>query len=108
MRQAMIRVSPEAAGAYQRWVLGATLAPGSALLEQLSNALGGAGERYLAMEKVGSSWRYLRLDAQGRVLDTNESLCQRCHAEAVSDELFGPRRDAAPVQNAQPPSARAD
>lgn len=91
-RHAITHASPEAADPYRQLVAGVLLPPGSALVQSLAPDAESPPSEYLVMERAEAGWGYLALDAEGRPTPIAESLCRRCHEEALSDELFGPRR----------------
>jgi hypothetical protein len=55
------------------------------------SANGGFG---YAMRKAGTEWTFVRLSAQGGVLESGAlALCAGCHAQAPADHVFGLPRD---------------
>jgi hypothetical protein len=93
---------PEPVDVYLELVVGTTLPVGTIVVEPLSLDDTRGPELYLGMEKTAEGWAYVQADADGRLLETHTGLCQRCHQEGVSDELFGPRRDLAPAPSSSP------
>jgi hypothetical protein len=89
VRMATTHASPEAAEPYVRLVAGLELPPGSALVEALASDAVSPASAFLVMERSESDWRYLALDAEGRSLSIDETACGRCHADALTDQLFG-------------------
>lgn len=89
-RVALVRVTPSAAERYRTLVAGAALDAGTLLVEELRRRPTEAPDTFLVMEKRENGWTYLKLDAQGRPTEVRDDLCQRCHAEGLADELFGP------------------
>jgi hypothetical protein len=41
------------------------------------------------MEKRAGAWTFLGLSSSGEIIAGDRWRCQRCHAEAVADSLFG-------------------
>lgn len=108
-RTATIRIWPAAEATYRDLVPHTILPDGTAVLEALSRRAGDEPSRYFAMERTAEGWTYWALDAKGRGNPDTSGLCQRCHAEAVADELFGPRRSGAtPLTSAAPGAAAVD
>ncbi len=93
VRQVALRISPEAEAAYRALVKGGQLAAGSVIIQELSATQGAPVEQLLVMQKSERGWQYLSLRPDGRLMDDADSraggLCQRCHLEGRSDELFG-------------------
>jgi hypothetical protein len=89
-----LHVDPTALPGYQRLVAGAELPVGSTLVQFHRAARGDAGPIYV-MEKSSTGWSFSELDPAGHVLRAGNLVdCARCHAEGVSDSLFGPDRSA--------------
>lgn len=90
---ATVRVSPGAEQAYLDLVPGSAVPPGTIIVQALSRAEGTSEEVLFAMEKAASGWIYTQLNSDGGVETDPELMtaaaCPRCHAEGVSDELFG-------------------
>jgi hypothetical protein len=96
-----VRVNETLAETYR--VLGptSTIAEGSVAIEQHHDASGG-GEALYGMQKraagfdpQGGDWEYLVLDPSGQIRTRGAlPFCARCHAEAPTDHLFGPRVSA--------------
>jgi hypothetical protein len=101
-RWARLKLSPNQVDVYLELVVGTTLPVGTIVVEPLSLDDTRGPELYLGMEKTAEGWAYVQADADGRLLETHTGLCQRCHQEGVSDELFGPRRDLAPAPSSSP------
>jgi hypothetical protein len=89
-RQVDVRVSPESRATYTELVADSVFPDGSVLAE-LSHS--GDGRGY-GMRKVGGSWSFFELDAQGGVLASGAlALCAGCHAQAPADSVFGLPRE---------------
>jgi hypothetical protein len=88
-RIAVIRTPVETAARYQMLVAGAALEAPALVIEELRTTAEGPPETFLVMEKLEDGWSYLQLDGQGRPVDTRIDLCQRCHAEGLTDAVFG-------------------
>ncbi len=74
---------------------GISFAPGSVLVEALTDRSKSRPDDLYVMEKLrDGTWRFLVVSAEGTIDSAaGTALCQRCHAEAVADGLFGvPRR----------------
>jgi len=85
-----VRVSPESRATYSALVADSVFADGSVLAE-LSH--GGDGRGY-GMRKVGGSWSFFELDANGGVTAAGPlALCAGCHAQALADSVFGLPRE---------------
>lgn len=86
-----VRVSPDARQAYQALARGSELPVGSIVAMFHEDARGhGKGPVYV-MQKQKAGWRYLILRPDGRIRQQGAiRLCERCHAEATADHLFGP------------------
>ncbi len=96
--EAVVRVSPDARAAYEHLVKDSELPNGTivALFHELGP--GRAGLVYV-MEKTNGAWRFSSYHPDGTELTAAEPAnastagCERCHADAVADSLFGlPRR----------------
>ncbi len=85
-----VRVSPGARKAYESLTRGSELPAGSIVAMFHEDARGhGAGPVYV-MQKGKTGWRYLILEPDGRIHRQGAiPLCERCHAEATADHLFG-------------------
>jgi hypothetical protein len=87
-----VRVSPESRPIYQALVADSVFPDGSVLAEL---AHGAAGPGY-GMHKVGGSWRFFELSADGGVISSGAlALCTGCHAQSPADGVFGLPRDSA-------------
>lgn len=87
-----MRVSPECRPLYEALVSD-SLFPDGSVLAELSH--GAAGPGY-GMRKIGGSWRFFELNAEGGVISSGAlSLCAGCHAQAPADGVFGLPRDSA-------------
>lgn len=106
-RRAQVRVSKDAAATYGALVVGSTLSVGTLLVEALSADDAAPPELYLVMEKAAEGWQYAELDREGQVVARRTELCQRCHQEALSDELFGPGANALPASPGPEPTHSA-
>lgn len=86
---ALVRVSPAARAAYSHWTRGARMPPGTviAMFHELAQK---PGPVYVMSKRPDDSWRFMVLDAAGHVSSEPTVLCRRCHAEAPSDDVFGP------------------
>lgn len=93
---ALVRVSPEARGAYAELVMDSVMPEGSVVALFHQNP-GGASGPVFVMEKRNATWTYIAFAPDG-VLAGTTSHCAGCHAAGVGDSLFGlPRaRRAAP------------
>jgi hypothetical protein len=88
---ATVRANPVARRTYLGLGPGVAVDPGSVLVEALTDRSKSRPDELYVMEKLGDgTWRFLVVAADGTI-DTaaGTALCQRCHAEAVADELFG-------------------
>jgi hypothetical protein len=87
---ARIRTSPEARETYVALVQDSVLPEGSVVAQFHASPDGSTRGGVYVMQKTGGRWRYLLLDALGRVqTEGNAGRCARCHADAVADQLFG-------------------
>jgi hypothetical protein len=83
---------------------GVALDPGSVLVEALTDRSKSRPDELYVMEKLGDgTWRFLVVSVDGTI-DTaaGTTLCQRCHAEAGADGLFGIPRRPSPDKNNRP------
>lgn len=85
-----VRVSPDARAAYAALTRGSTLPADSVVAMFHEDAQGhGSGPVYV-MHKRDAGWRYLVLTPDGHIQAQGVlPLCERCHAEATADHLFG-------------------
>jgi len=93
---ASVRANPGARETYLGLRPGAALDPGSILVEALTDRSKSRPDELYVMEKLGDrTWRFLVVSVDGTIdAAAGTALCQRCHAEAVADGLFGlPRPD---------------
>lgn len=92
--EALVRISPNAVERYRQHTGGAEFPPGTTLVmlhRQRSTREPGPIH---VMQRAKSGWDYLLLDAGGAIVeDADLARCARCHAEAVSDSVFGPPRE---------------
>jgi hypothetical protein len=96
-----VRVNDTLAEAYRTLGPTSTIPEGSIALEQHHEANGG-NEAVYAMQKraagfdtQGGDWEYLVLDPGGQIRTRGAlPFCSRCHSDAPSDHLFGPRVSA--------------
>ncbi len=96
-----VRANPIAAPDYQHLHAGVVMSTGSILVEEHQTLSGDLGPVYAMVKRPpgfdasGNDWEYLVMDQQGRIQSRGSarsmSLCARCHAEAMTDHLFGPR-----------------
>jgi hypothetical protein len=101
---ATVRANPQAREPYLGLGPGSALAPGSVLVEALTDRSTSPEEGLYVMEKLGDgNWRFLMVSREGTVDPAaGTTLCQRCHAEAVADGLFGVPRRLDPDKNSRP------
>jgi hypothetical protein len=97
---ALVRVSPGARGAYASWTRGARM-PRATVIAMFHEVGNRPGPVYVMSKLPSASWRFLVLDREGRVSNTPTVLCARCHAEAPSDDVFGPEHAG---ESAEPPA----
>ena len=88
---ALVIVDPAARDAYLNLVTGSSLPLGTIVAEFHEDARTGNQGPVFAMHKTaGGRWEYLVVDPEGTVRKRGQlALCQRCHAEGVTDQLFG-------------------
>jgi len=93
---AVVRVSPEARGSYERLVRDSALPDGAVVALFHREAADGRPGPVYVMEKSGTSWRYLALRPDGTLPESAPEAarragerCARCHADGVADALFG-------------------
>ena len=94
---AELKVSPGQADAYRQLRPGSSL-PRGTVVAMLHYRDGTPGPIY-AMKKTGAErWQFSVLDPDGAVAGSGSdlALCERCHAEAVADHLFGLPRPQKP------------
>jgi hypothetical protein len=86
-----VRVDPAHLEAYRTLSPGGALSPGAIVIAtHQSQRVVDATSVYVMMKHAPSTWEFLVLDADGVVdTDGDRSLCERCHAEAPADHLFG-------------------
>jgi hypothetical protein len=95
---AVTRVSPGARDAYVTLVTDSKLPADAvvAMTHQVSEA--GEPDSTYVMERRSREWRYLVVDAEGRIRNQGRGGCAGCHAGGVAEALFGlPRPKAAPA-----------
>ena len=88
---ASVFVDPAARDAYLNLVTGSSLPIGTLVAEFHRDARTGHEGPVFAMHKQAvGRWEYLVVDPGGGVQKRGQlALCQRCHAEGVTDQLFG-------------------
>ena len=85
----LIRVSPAARETYETLAQGVTLPQGTLIAAFHQSRTDQRPGPVFVMEKKGS-WRFRVLRANGFTQpEARTELCQRCHAEAVADSVFG-------------------
>jgi hypothetical protein len=88
--EALVHVTPDALERYRSHVRGASFEPGTVIVmlhRKRSNRTPGPVHVMVRGER---DWAFLVLDPAGAIQERGElPLCQRCHAEAVSDSVFG-------------------
>lgn len=95
---ATVRVSPEAMEAYRRLVTGFSVPTGAWVVKFHRDAKSEEPGPVYAMHKAQSGWEFLVVDPGGAIRERGAlPLCQRCHAEAVADHLFGVARAKTPA-----------
>lgn len=95
--EALVRVSPAAIERYRQHTPGAKLEPGTVLVMLHRSRTTGKRGPVHVMQRESSDWTYLLLEPDGRIVRRGAlPLCARCHAEAVSDSVFGPPHEAGP------------
>jgi hypothetical protein len=101
---AVVRASPQARDPYLRLGPGTVLDPGSVLVEAAKDTAGSRPDELFVMEKLADqTWRFLVVSNEGTIdAAAGVTLCQRCHAEAVADCLFGVPRREGPDKNNRP------
>jgi hypothetical protein len=106
-QRAEIRVSPRARESYLALVADTQFAPGTWLVELLTDARTGAKGPILALERRADGWAYWELDAQGRARAQGAlAFCAGCHAGAPAAPVFGLPRPS-PPQESNAPAARS-
>ena len=86
----MVRVSSDLVEEYQRLPGQVSPAPGAIAAEFHTLADNSPGPTFVMEKLPDGTWEFLALDETGTVLpDSNPTLCQRCHTEALSGSLFG-------------------
>ena len=88
---ATVRVSPDDRDAYVNLRSGTELGVGAVVAQfQQDPARAEPGPVFVMIKQSADAWQYLIVDTTGRIEHRGESpLCERCHAEAVTDRLFG-------------------
>lgn len=96
----VVRVSPKARKAYLDLTRGTDLPVGSVVAMFHETVEKHAPGPVYVMEKQPGGWRYLVLSSDGRIRESGVlPLCERCHAEARADHLFGlPAGSPTPAQ----------
>jgi len=82
-------VSPDARERYAALLPVTTLPEGAVVTAFHQHVDTGKPGPIYVMEKRPSAWFFQALDADGRPVEHTVELCQRCHAEAPADSLFG-------------------
>lgn len=103
-----VRAEPEVLASYRGLAPGNVFAPGSVLAAFHRTASAEAGPVFAMVKDDDSGWTYVAADASGYLDRTADlGLCERCHAEAPFDGLFGvlaPPATPAPIPPGLPPS----
>lgn len=84
-----IRVSADVADSYRGLRPGLVLPTGTIVAAFHTDAKTGSPGPVFVMERQADRWKYSALDADGRATEHGLSLCERCHAEAPTNGLFG-------------------
>jgi hypothetical protein len=84
-----VHVSPDARDRYASLLPGTTIPEGSVIAAFHQDADSGRAGPVYVMERRADGWSFRALDAEGRAVEQSLELCQRCHAEAPADSLFG-------------------
>lgn len=93
-----VRVDASSRDAYVTLLPGTALADGALLAAFHHDPKRGQPGPIYVMEKLGGAWRFSVVGADGKLERSGElELCQRCHAEAVSDQVFGLPASARPA-----------
>lgn len=89
--EATVRVSPAARPAYEQLVRSSVLPVDTVIAESLARPGGGDPVAIYTMHKTADGrWTFLVVTPTGFVDESVEiRLCERCHAEAPADQLFG-------------------
>jgi hypothetical protein len=101
---ATVRANASAREPYEKLGPATVLPPGSVLVESLVDPRSSRAAELYVMEKLSSgTWRFFVVSHAGTTNErTGIKLCQRCHAEAVADSLFGVPHARAPEKNGRP------
>ena len=88
--RAAVRTNDVARDAYLALLPGKEMPLGSIVVELLHDSESGRAGPAFTMQKLAPGrWQYAVVEQDGTVLTSATTLCRRCHAEAVSDQLFG-------------------
>lgn len=91
---AEVRVSPESRDAYMALVADLPMPDGAALAMLHRDARTSIAGPIFVMQKQAGGWTYLVLDPKGEITAQGAlTLCERCHALAPTDHLFGLPRE---------------
>jgi hypothetical protein len=93
-----VRVNPALEAAYRELGPTAVIPPGAIAVETHTNTQGGTQPHFAMVKREpgfdpqGGDWEYAIVDAEGHIQNRGVlPLCARCHADAPTDHLFGPR-----------------
>jgi len=95
---AVVRVSPEGSSAYASLVVDTVVPTGTVVVMGHQSRDGKVPGPFYVMEKGDAGWGYLALSSDGTPLAIDQGRCAGCHANAVSDALFGPPRPKTPAR----------
>jgi hypothetical protein len=84
-----VRASAEGRDTYVALVQDSVLPEGSVIALFHESGDGATRGRVYVAQKAGGRWQYLLLDALGHPQAFNSDRCERCHADAAADHLFG-------------------
>ena len=88
---AEVRASPESRAAYDALVVDQPMPEGATLAMLHRDARTSIAGPIFVMQKQSGTWTYFVLSAEGEVTAQGAlDLCERCHALAPTDHLFGP------------------
>jgi hypothetical protein len=112
----IVRVSGQLEAVYRTLGPGSVIPPGAIAVEAHRTADGGEGPRFAMVKHEpgfdarGGDWEYVVLDPAGNVEQRGIlPLCARCHGDAPSDHLFGPRMSSRrKASGTEPSSATPD
>ncbi len=93
-----VRVGPDSAQrAYESWTAGSQMPIEASLLATHHDQRRGRAGPIYAMRKRPGAWDFAVLDEAGLRQKAPVELCARCHAEAHSDQIFGPPKHEGPA-----------